>query len=73
MRRTEEDLSPLTHFVPAGGKKLFTGKKVTISIPTVAASAEQNLIGGAVGLAGGGLCQLEVGGKISKQADDVLF
>ena len=31
-----------------------------MSIPTVAASAEQNLIGGAVGLAGGEQCQLEV-------------
>ena len=63
MRRTEEDLSPLTHFVPAGWKKNFSQEKAKISNPAVAASAEQNLIGGAVGLAGGGLCQLEVGGK----------
>ena len=64
---------PSHTFCPGRLEKTFHRKKVTISIPTVAASAEQNLIGGAVGLAGGGLCQLEVGGKISKQADFVLF
>ena len=38
-----------------------------LSIPTVAASAEQNLIGGAVGLAGGGQCQLEASCNILKK------
>ena len=36
-------------------------------LAAVAASAEQNLIGGAVGLAGGGQCQLEVGFQYLKK------